>query len=160
MNKFFLSIAFLITTTHALSNDAVSSPTTLTPVERDRLRALYTVAAMIPLFEKEGDIDFDYFLDVLEKHVKIIEHKIRTKKSGWSSKSLKISLAVTGILTTGLSCLTYPIWHSLSTGKFYNATIPYSMIAQLPSLKFTRSEKKKLDLIDVKKITILCENIY
>ena len=157
MKKILLGLILLISSAHALCNNVDNPIPTLTPADRLYLKALYELADRVPSFEKEGNLDFDYYLDVLEKHIKIIENKIRTKKNGWSSKRLKIGLAVTTITGAGLACLIYPVYQELSTGIFNNANVPYSMIEKLSSLTFTRAEKKKLDLVDVKKITIVCE---
>ncbi len=158
VKKIIFCLALLAPTTYLLSANKEEVPT-LTSQEQSALNNLYLVDEHIPSFEKTTDLDFDYHLALLEKHRQILQHEIRSNKSGWSVKSSEIAfvVAVAALSTAGFGYIIHHLWQNLSTGKFGNVNIHYDLLKTLSSLKYSRSERKKLDRVSVDKITITYE---
>jgi hypothetical protein len=139
------------------NTDAIA---TLTREERAQLKLLYQTAAYKPDFEKQEDINFDYYLALLDKHTKIIEHKIRTQKNGWATLfRLKEDQISTAVVTVIGSFIAHRSFNELSTGIFNDVRISCPKVKNalnnLSSLRFNRATRKKLDAIEVKHTTIV-----
>ncbi len=139
-----------------------NTPPSLSWSENQQLGNLYVVAQQDPFFATQNNPDFDYYLGILEKHIKILEYKIQTKATWWSDTQLKALIFLVGAASMGLlGALIYPAIRELQTGKYKEACIPAALLTTLPSLKFTRSEKRKLNRISLEeKPTIVYEDIF
>lgn len=157
MKKILLSLVLLASTPYILSNNISNELPVLTKDDLFFLNSLYNVANSTPDFEKTAHINFDYYLDLLKKNTKIIQHKIDIKESKWSDRGLQGTIIISSLFTMGVGYIMYLIGHELWTGTFSGVSIPSQKLKELSSLKFTRAERKKLDRIEVKKITITYE---
>jgi hypothetical protein len=139
-----------------------NAPPALSWSENHQLGNLYQVASQDPFFSRQKNPDFDYYLSILEKHIKILEYRIQIKATWWSDTELKTLLVLAGAMSIGLcAALIYPAIRELQTGKYKDSFIPAALLTTLPSLKFTRAEKKKLNRISLsEKPTIVYEDIF
>jgi len=60
----------------------------LADCDRAALKKLYILDLVSSSVEKTENLDLDYYLCTVYDHIKILEHKIHIKKTGWSSRSL------------------------------------------------------------------------
>jgi hypothetical protein len=153
MKKLFLSLV-LLASTHIFIHSADKNTSNPISAEHAKLYELYKVAITGYLFPQSNNFDFDYHIDKLEKEIEILQRKLHTNESGWSSVEIKFALFWMALSTIICSL---PVWsetqdifNKLSTGKFGTINIDYDEIAaKLPSLKYTRAQRKKLDRIEV-----------
>jgi len=163
MKKIILCLVLLGSINHfSLPNETDKKTVpSLSWSEQSALNNLYQVSVMDPSFADQRNPDFDYYLTLLEKHIKIIEYKIKTKESGWESTELKMGLLIAGATSIGLFCFwAYSDLHAFFTGTYTKASIPAAMLKVLPSLKFKRAERKKLDLITVKETVVRYKDVF
>lgn len=159
MKKIILSLALLVFTPHLLPSNTNEEMPMLTASDHFHLASLYNIAHSNPNFEKTADIDLDYYLNLLEKQIRIIEYKIKKKENKWSDQGFQAKIALSSLLTLGIQYILYYIGRPLWTGKFNRVNIDYNMLEKLSSLQFSSTERKKLDRIYIENIRIIFTDI-
>jgi hypothetical protein len=162
MKKILLSLALLSTPyPHLFAGDHSNTVPGLSWSEYFYLNNLYATSQQDPYFiARISNQNIDYYLNLLEKKIKIIEHKICIQESAWQSTDIKIGLGLTTLLSASFfGIIIYPILQQFFTSKYHKAEIPVSMLKALSSLKFTRSERKNLDTVTVDKMVFIYKNL-
>jgi hypothetical protein len=155
MKKLFLSLVLLATITPLFCDSTDKTISNAISAEYAKLNELYKIAIVSNMFPQTNTFDFEYYINRTETDMQTLQQKIRSNESGWSTPDVKISFFAM-ILITSLMIYTYPlpikdVLHKVYTGKFGTIDIDYDSIATtLPSLKFSRAQRKKLDRIHAK----------
>lgn len=122
----------------------------LTYEENRALDAFYLHDANGTLLEVLNPSHIDYYLRILPLHIKILENK-RAQLSG-SNEVLWLLL----FFYTGMSVwFGWPLYNKIQqfmAGNLGRVWIPSSMLDNLRSIRFTRAEKRKLDLVSFENI--------
>jgi len=88
----------------------------------------------------------DYLIDLILRHIIVLEHKIAQNKSGWQSWGvLKGAGWLAGSVVGGW--VVHGEAQRLAVGSFGKVEVPDSQMNRLSAIKFSRSERKKLDLL-------------
>ncbi len=169
MKKKGFSLLFIASIVNIMCNDLTESVVKLTEKEDFYLIRLHHDAEYVPFFYKSKTFDIDYSLDLLLRHIKVLEHEIVQKKS-WTIKNIKASFGdpifvpnlmccfCGGLLALGsVVCMgpVYEGYRQIKIGKFHRVDIPNFMIRMLHFIKFTRAGKQRLDKIDVKSVNYI-----
>jgi hypothetical protein len=155
MKKKILGLLFMIFSANSASGDEISESVvvTLTRREKDDLKAffMYGYDKNESYLANLDTFTIDYWADLMSRHIQVLENKILQNKSGWKSMGVLKGLGwVAGSIFGGW--LIYAQSQGLTTGSFGNVDISDYQMSNISSIKFSRSEKKKLDLLDEARI--------
>lgn len=145
---FFGPLLMVLSVCSAVCNDLDGTVVTLTSAERRTLKSFYFYG-----FHKDesyldllDDFQINNLCNIVSIHIKILENKILQKRSGLKSMGMLKGLGwVVGCLFGGW--VTHMSYQDLITGSFGAVKVPDSMLDNISTLRFSRSEKKNLDLL-------------
>jgi hypothetical protein len=102
MQQYILCLLFITSVHTNTRTETVPAIPILTEQDSQSLQYLYFLDLGSTPVEKTENLNLDYYLCTLYDHIQILNHKIETKKSGWSSKSLMHGI---GFLLFGGVCM-------------------------------------------------------
>jgi hypothetical protein len=103
MKRYIFGLLFTSLLSNALGQDASHALPELTYHDQQMLQYLYNLDGKSTAVEKTENLNLDYFICTLYDHIQILKHKIKTKKSGWTSQSFGnglVFLSFTGLFGT------------------------------------------------------------